>query len=127
MGQKSKKNGNDELRETGKRIAVNILVDYQAKGNYLFDFCTDLGAGGVFIATEQPQNLGEELQLSFTIPDSKKTLTLKGKVVWIQPKVSAKPEIQAGIGVQFIEFTPEQRKVLEDFVTRYGTLLKKPA
>jgi len=127
MGQKGKRIGSEDLRETGQRIDVNILVDYQAKGTYLFDFCKDLGTGGVFIATEHPQAVGEELNLSFTIPDSKKTLSVKGKVMWTQPKVTGRSDILAGMGIQFRDFTPEQRKLLEEFVNRYGSLLKKPA
>jgi type IV pilus assembly protein PilZ len=129
MAKNSKKSSaqGDENRVSGERIPVNILVDYKSKGTYLFDFCRDLGAGGVFIATDKPSAVGEELELSFTIPDAKKTLSVKGKVTWIQSKIETKPQVSPGMGVQFQEFSSEQRKMLEEFVARYAALVKKPA
>ena len=129
MAKNSKKelNSAKELRESGDRISVNILVDYKTKGTYLFDFCQDLGVGGVFIATEKPNAVGEEFELSFTIPDSRQTLTVMGKVTWVQPKLAGKPTVYPGMGVQFLNFSGEKRKILEDFVKRYGALQKKPA
>lgn len=129
MAKNSKKSsaGADENRVSGERIPVNILVDYKSQGTYLFDFCRDLGAGGVFIATEKPSAVGEELELSFTIPDAKKTLSVKGKVTWIQSKIETKPQVSPGMGVQFQDFSSEQRKMLEEFVERYAALVKKPA
>lgn len=115
----------DELRQSGERIPVNLLVDYQSKeGHYLFDFCKDLGTGGVFIQTEAPLKQGEELDLTFTIPDSKKTLATKGKVMWVQPRVKDRPELMAGMGVQFVSFPKEHRAQLEEYIKRYNTNYK---
>ncbi len=129
MAKNSKKSAStvEESRISGERIPVNILVDYKSKGTYLFDFCHDLGAGGVFIATEKPSAVGDELELSFTIPDAKKTLSVKGKVTWTQSKVEAKPHVSPGMGVQFKDFSSEQRQTLEEFVKRYAAFQKKPA
>ena len=42
------------------RVDVKLLVDY-SNGSYLFDFCRDLGTGGVFIETETPQPIEVKL------------------------------------------------------------------
>lgn len=123
---KKKKNGSNiksfrggaDMREN-HRIPIQLLVDYRADGHYLFDFCRDLGAGGVFIQTTKPLDLGSHIDLTFTIPDSKETLMAKGSVIWVQPVMKGRPELTPGMGVQFTGFTAEQRKLLEDFVTRY--------
>ncbi len=102
-----------------QRIPVQLLVDYKSQnGHYLFDFCRDLGAGGVFIETQKPLPMGESVTLTFTIPDSKETLKATGKVIWVQELVPEK-NMAAGMGVQFDEFTPDQRKVLQEFIKRY--------
>lgn len=114
-----------ESRTSGERIPVNLLVDYQSKeGHYLFDFCKDLGTGGIFIQTERPLGQGEELELTFTIPDSKKTLAAKGKVMWVQQRIKDRPELTAGMGVQFMNFAKEQRTQLEEYIKRYNTNYK---
>jgi type IV pilus assembly protein PilZ len=109
----------DELRDSGNRIPIQLLVDYKCDGHYLFDFCRDLGSGGVFIETEQPQEHGSTLDLTFTIPDSKETLLTKGTVIWVQKSVSGRSDLIPGMGVQFEKFNSEQRDILENFVSRY--------
>lgn len=107
------------------RVPIQLLVDYRADGHYLFDFCRDLGTGGVFIETDAPLTLGSSMELTFTIPDSKETLKANGTVLWVQGKVENRPELQPGMGVQFAEFTAEQRQILEDFIRRHhGPKLK---
>jgi type IV pilus assembly protein PilZ len=104
---------------SGRRIPIQLLVDYKSEGNYLFDFCRDLGTGGVFIQTNKPLPTGSSIDLTFTIPDSKETLTTKGTVIWVQGEVGSQTSATVGMGVQFAGFSGDQRKMLEDFVKRY--------
>ena len=112
---------------TSTRVPVQLLVDYHCNGTYLFDFCKDLGTGGVFIETAAPLETGSFVNLTFTLPDSKETLDAKGKVIWVQSEVPGK-NASAGMGVQFEGFDSQQRQLLEAFVTRYhGDTLNKKA
>lgn len=104
---------------SGRRIPIQLLVDYKSGGSYLFDFCKDLGTGGVFIQTDKPLPTGTTIDLTFTIPDSKETLVTKGTVIWVQSPVSDREDLVAGMGVQFSGFSGEQRRILENFVQRY--------
>lgn len=102
------------------RVPIQLLVDYKSDGHYLFDFCRDLGSGGVFIETGTPLNAGSEIDLTFTIPDSKETLRTKAKVIWSQSPVHGRNDINVGMGVQFTQFNETQRRKLDEFVTRYA-------
>ena len=108
-----------EEGRTHQRVPVQLLVDYRSDGNYLFDFCRDLGTGGVFIETAHPLSHGSTVELTFTLPDSKETLEARGRVIWVQTAVPGK-ELTPGMGVQFEDFTPEQRQLLHKFVERYS-------
>lgn len=110
--------GGDEGRG-GRRVPIQLLVDYKSGGNYLFDFCKDLGTGGVFIQTDKPLPMGSPIDLTFTIPDSKETLMTKGTVIWVQAPVADRKDLTPGMGVQFSGFSGDQRRLLEEFVTRY--------
>jgi len=112
--QKQKEDG-----RINQRVPVQLLVDYRSEGNYLFDFCRDLGTGGVFIETSTPLSHGSVVELTFTLPDSKETLEAKGRVIWVQNAIPEK-NLTAGMGVQFEEFTAEQRSLLQEFVDRYN-------
>lgn len=129
-GSKPSKNGGSEKDHTSShgsisdrtdhRVPIQLLVDYKADGHYLFDFCRDLGTGGVFIETKQPLSSGSEIELTFTIPDSKETLRTKGKVIWSQAPIANRADVSVGMGVQFTQFSEDQRKLLDDFIRRYG-------
>lgn len=112
---------------TSQRIPIHLLVDYHSNGNYLFDFCRDLGTGGVFIETKSPLPQGSPVELTFTIPDSKETLEAKGKVIWVQPPLDDREELTPGMGIQFFEFSDTQRNVLDDFVKRYRGAKRRPS
>lgn len=109
----------DDNGRTGQRVNVQLLVDYKADGNYLFDFCKDLGTGGVFIQTTKPLPTGAAIDLTFTIPDSKETLMTRGTVIWVQAPLTGRKDLTPGMGVQFSGFSGEQRRMLEAFVQRY--------
>jgi len=115
---KSKKAALPESRDD-HRIPINLLVDYRSEGHYLFDFCKDLGTGGVFIQTKTPLPKGSTIELTFTIPDSKETLKTKGEIIWVQESGSQRGDQTPGMGVQFHQFNEDQRRVLEGFVERY--------
>jgi type IV pilus assembly protein PilZ len=104
---------------SGRRVPIQLLVDYKSGGSYLFDFCKDLGTGGVFIQTDKPLPTGSTIDLTFTIPDSKETLVTRGTVIWVQAPVATKEDLVAGMGIQFSGFSGEQRSMLENFVQRY--------
>lgn len=126
--QNPKKNGmGKENRSAGERIPIQLLVDYKAEGNYLFDFCRDLGQGGIFIETKQPKPIGQLLELTFTIPDSKETVKACGRVIWVQAPIPERSDLVAGMGLQFEAFSPQDRKILESFVRRYSRSLSKSA
>ena len=102
------------------RVPIQLLVDYKSDGHYLFDFCRDLGTGGVFIETTSPLNAGAEIDLTFTIPDSKETLRTKAKVIWSQTPIAGRDDVNVGMGVQFTQFSEIERQKLNEFVTRYA-------
>lgn len=110
------------------RIPVQLLVDFKCDGNYLFDFCEDLGTGGIFIQTANPLEVGTTIDLTFTLPDNKKTIQTKGRVIWIQPQTEGSDR-SPGMGVQFENFDSNQRAQVLEFLQRHSpnTPAKKPA
>ena len=74
----------------------------------------------MFIETTQPLATGSEIELTFTIPDSKETLRTSGKVIWSQGAVVGRSNVSVGMGIQFSAFNNIQRKTLDQFISRYG-------
>lgn len=58
--------------------------------------------GGIFIPTNKPYNLGDEVFVVLTLMDDPERIPVAGKVVWVTP-ARAQGGKTPGIGVQFTE------------------------
>lgn len=56
--------------------------------------------GGMFIPTQKPYQMGDEVFMLLTLLDEPEKVPVAGKVVWITPK-GAQGNKVAGVGVQF--------------------------
>jgi uncharacterized protein (TIGR02266 family) len=85
-----------------RRLTVRILVDYAADGTMRCAYATTLGAGGLFIETEELIDPGTVLKLRFRLPGGEELHELEGRVVWKRgctPGAVYSP----GMGVQFTD------------------------
>jgi type IV pilus assembly protein PilZ len=58
--------------------------------------------GGLFVPTNKPYKIGDEVFMLLNLMDEAEKIPIAGKVVWITPK-GAQGNRTAGIGVQFSE------------------------
>jgi type IV pilus assembly protein PilZ len=56
--------------------------------------------GGLFIPTNKPYKIGDEVFMLLTLMEEKEKLPVAGKIVWVTPS-GAQGNKTAGIGVQF--------------------------
>ena len=109
-------------RRVHTRVMVDLEVDYKSADNFLFAYITDISAMGIFIRTNAPEPPGTKLNLSFTPPGSPQ-LNLEGRVMWVNPyRPGSYDNINPGMGVQFIELTPQQREQIVNLVRTFAYL-----
>jgi type IV pilus assembly protein PilZ len=58
--------------------------------------------GGLFVPTNKPYNVGDEVFMLLSLMDEAEKIPIAGKVVWVTPR-GAQGNRTAGIGVQFSE------------------------
>lgn len=77
--------------------------------------------GGLFVPTNKPYHIGDEVFMLLTLMDSAEKIPVAGRVVWITPK-GAQGNRVAGIGVQFTgdQESDNARKRIETYLA--GTL-----
>ncbi|MBW2004406.1 MAG: PilZ domain-containing protein [Deltaproteobacteria bacterium] len=78
-------------KKTSKEI-LPYAVDYSTQGHVYKDFIQDISTGGVFIESHMPFTVGQEVSLTFPLPDYQKHVKALGEVVRITPQ---------GVGVKF--------------------------
>jgi uncharacterized protein (TIGR02266 family) len=81
------------------------LVDFHADGAPRCEYATTLGAGGLFIETEEPLPLGAALRLRFRLPGGSALHAIEGRVTWQHRAADARAgeERPSGMGVAFTD------------------------
>lgn len=72
--------------------------------------------GGLFIPTNKPYRLGEEVFILLNLMDEKERMPIAGTIVWVTPK-GAQGNRSAGFGMQFSELDKGQtRNKIENYL-----------
>ncbi len=80
------------------RVPFHVEVEYRTQGNFLVAYSVNLSTGGMFVETTNPQSIGTELSLRFSVPGVG-TANVDGVVAWIRNEAVG-PE-PMGMGIQF--------------------------
>lgn len=75
----------------------------------------DLSVGGAFIRSDLLFEVGEELQLDFTLPDGR-VVRARGKVVRVAR--DSGDDVIPGMGIAFVALTDADRDAIRSLVTR---------
>lgn len=99
-------------RSSARYGGLSIRVDSQSGDNYLFSYIENISDMGIFIRTENQSPVGTILKLRFSdLPRGVEgPLELDGEVVWLNPVRIGQGNDQAGMGVRFVNLTPENRE-----------------
>ena len=81
---------------------VILPVAMKDKAHLYAAYMPYVKSGGLFVATNKRFDLGSEVFLLLTLPDSSEKLGVPGKVVWVTP-AGAQVNRSAGVGVQFAD------------------------
>ena len=77
-------------------------VEYAAPDGARVDPATTLGAGGLFIETEDPLDEGSQVKLYFALRPGGRTFEIEGRVVWCRRP--SDPHGHAnGMGIEFTD------------------------
>ena len=83
----------------GGRPSVIQLV-FREKGALYAAYMPLLNDGGLFVPTQRPYRLGEDIYLLLSLPDDPQRYPVAGKVAWITPGNASGGRTQ-GVGVRF--------------------------
>ena len=90
---------NDERHNSRNGILSLTIKDKAVLYSAYMPF---LQYGGLFVPTNKPYNIGDEVFMLLTLMDEPDKIPIAGKVVWVTPR-GAQGNRTAGIGVQFSE------------------------
>jgi type IV pilus assembly protein PilZ len=109
-------------RRRWERVLVDIEVDYRSEDTFLFAYITDISQMGIFVRTTTPEAPGTRLNLRFNVPGGG-VLECEGEVIWINPyRPGDRENINPGMGIQFVDLSQEQRRMLREIVRTFAYL-----
>lgn len=112
-------------RRVHERVLVDLEVDYRADETFLFAYITDISEMGIFIQTNRPEPEGTRLNLCFRLPEELggTKMELEGEVIWVNHERPGDTDGRnPGMGVQFVDLTPQQRQDLMRLVRTFAYL-----
>lgn len=114
----------DNFTQKREHVRVDYVVNVtmESEDNFFTGFVKNISAGGLFIATHEPRELGEKFFVSFTIPNIQSPLRYEVIVRWVRPYNPATPEIIPGIGVQFINLPKHVQDAINSFIKTRETI-----
>lgn len=99
-----------EEKRGDARIPCLISVDYSTKDRVYRDFIQDLSNGGVFIESRDAFSIGQEVAMTFSLPNSQSHFKITGEVVRNEKE---------GIGVKFAKkLSQYQEQIIKRSIKR---------
>ena len=98
------------------RVLIRALVDYESQDTYLYDYSENLSQGGIFIHTDKPLDVGDRIELRFSLPDVEKVFEILGEVKWINAE--KKQRALPGMGIEFMNLNEEDKSLLAKYIER---------
>ena len=110
--------------QTSARVAARpsvISLSIKEKGALYAAYMPFVENGGLFVPTQRPAQLGDDLYVILTLMDDPAKVAIPGKVAWITP--AGTTGRQQGIGIQFTrtDASMQARAKIEDLL---GSTLK---
>ncbi|WP_437903317.1 TIGR02266 family protein [Sorangium sp. So ce327] len=97
-------------RRSSERLDVTWLVDCETDDTFLYASITNISEMGIFVRTTQPLSIGTRLTLRFSPPGVDGSYVLEGTVQWINEVRPLHDNPNPGMGVRFVDLTPDDRE-----------------
>lgn len=103
-------------RRGGLRTAIELSVEYKRLNTFFADYTRNISKGGTFIRTDRPLDVGTEFVFALTIRGLDEPLRLSGRVKWIVAQGDATDDSPAGMGIEFMYASDQERRATEAVV-----------
>lgn len=96
-------------RRKHHRVVVSLAIEVRDARGFLLMSTRDLSTGGVFFDRSIPREVGEKVELRFTLPGDMKAIRCDGEIANV-------PNRQGyGMGVRFLNLAPADEQRIAEF------------
>ncbi len=106
----------DANQRTKPRVALKLEIDLHTETNFYTGFAMNISAGGIFVATHVPAEVGERIPVSFLLPNNPKPIEIIGEVRWNREYNPIYPDTHPGMGLKFVDISDEEKEIINDYI-----------
>lgn len=99
-----------------RRVSIGIQVDYKKDGKAISAFTKDISVNGMFIITRETMPVGNELDLSFSLPEIDSPMNVRGRVVR-EIRDDQDGHYVGGMGINFVDLGNKDTDNLNQFIS----------
>jgi len=103
-----------KLRREDPRVPKVLTLNFETREGLKEAFSGDMSVSGLFIKTSKPLAKGDRFVLKLQLPDISEPLTIDCIVSWNRVDTADPDKQPAGMGVKFIDISPEKRQMLKE-------------
>lgn len=104
-------------------VDYDISIDLHSAHNFYTGLTQNIGTGGLFIATTNPRPIGATLLVRFSLPGRNEAIHVVTQVRWLRERSSSHADAGSpGMGLMFMDLSPEATRAIEDFVRERDSL-----
>lgn len=116
MSRSSRPSSPESERRYAERYPVEWAVDCVAEETFLYAEITNVSQMGIFVACENPSEVGTLFTLRFKTESTGATFSLPGRVQWINKSNGPGGSKNPGMGIVFVELSPEDRERIVEVI-----------
>ncbi len=102
------------------RVPKVMSITYKEREAFINAYTANASNGGLFIKTEKPLKIGFQFILKLQLPGVPNPLQIKSEVRWTRSPEKAQPGQPTGMGVQFLEISENDTRVLKKCLAAPG-------
>jgi uncharacterized protein (TIGR02266 family) len=102
-----------EKRESG-RVVKKLEICFGSYSEFIETYTENVGMGGLFVHTEDPAKIGDQVYLQFNLPGTDHMIQCEGEVKWLKKK----GQRYLGMGISFSSLRREDKEYIDNYVHR---------
>lgn len=105
-------------KPTGETASINVqtMLNMNTDHQFYAGFSENIDEGGIFVATFDPKPIDARVIVNFKLPGGR-PVTARGRVHFVREYNPTTPDVAPGMGVQFTDLLPEDRKAIEEYIS----------
>ena len=112
----------DTNQRKHRRVDIETEVSINSGSKFYTGFTKNISSGGLFIATHERYEMGEQFSVRFRVDQFDKDFDILAEVRWVSPYREDRPDQPVGLGVQFVNLSEGDQAILDLYLKNAETL-----